>query len=324
MELRGIIFAALLAFVAHGAEPKNPVTCLGKLVPEGGVVQVAAPYAVQGPSIISELKVKEGDWIQKGQVIAITHYRPTLSAAAADAEAKVEVARRRLKVVEAGQKVGEIAAQKAEMQRMLIEVGFQEAEFKRQEQLFKTGALSESTLDRSRANLDGQKRLYDTEEQRLKSVSEIREVDIALARAEVAEAEADSARARAEADQTQIRAPQEGEVLKLLTRPGESAAARGVIEMANTRSILAIAEVYETDVQRVKAGQKAEITSATFTGRLTGAVEQIGRRIERNELAPIDPSAYSNLRVVEVKIRLDPQTNATLLVYAQVAVRILP
>jgi HlyD family secretion protein len=301
-----------------------PVTCLGKLFPDGGVVQVAAPYAVQGPSIVNELKVKEGDWVQKGQLIAVTHYRAALAAAAADSEAKVEVARRKLKVVEAGQKAGDVAAQRAEMQRMQNELQFQESDFKRQEELFKSKAVSASEFERARANLDNQKRLVDFESQHLQSISEIRDVDIALAKAEVAEAEADLAHARAELDQTQIRAPQDGEVLKILTRAGESAAARGVVEMANTHSLLAVAEVYETDVQRVRVGQKAEITSATFAGKIAGKVEHIGRRIERNELAPIDPSAYSNLRVVEVRIRLEPPTQTNLLVSAQVTIRIQP
>jgi HlyD family secretion protein len=177
-------------------------------------------------------------------------------------------------------------------------------------------------LDRSRANLQSQKRLLEFNAQRLNSVSEVRAVDVALAKAEIEEAQAELAHARAEFEQAEIRAPQAGQILKIQTRAGESAAGQPVLQLANTRSMMVIAEVYETDLARVGRGQKAEINGA-IVGKLTGKVERIGGRVERNELAPIDPSAYSNLRVVEARIRLDEQPKVPL-VYAQVEVRILP
>lgn len=306
------------------AEPAQAISCLGKLMPDGGVCLIAAPYALQGPSILSEMKVKEGDWVRKGDVLATTHYRFTLAAALRQAEAKELVARKRLRVVEAGQKAGEIAAQKAETRRMEVELGFQQADYARQEQLFKSGTLSQSALDRALANLDSQKRLFEWNQERLNSISEIRDVDIAVAKAEVEQAEADVLHARADLEDASIRAPRDGQILKLLARPGESCAARAILELGDTKSMVVIAEVYETDAPRLSLGQKAEVTGGGITEKCLGKVEQIGLRVERNELAPIEPASYTNLRVVEVKIRLDAQPKSPPLVFSQVAVRITP
>src|SRR5262249_53560018 len=89
-------------------------------------------------------------------------------------------------------------------------------------------------------------------------------------------------------------------------RAGESAGRNPLLKMGNTRSMYAVAEVYETDVRLVRAGQKATITSKAFPGEnVTGVVERVGSLVYKNDVLGLDPARDADTRVVEVRIRLD-------------------
>ena len=65
-----------------------------------------------------------------------------------------------------------------------------------------------------------------------------------------------------------------------------------------------IAEVYESDIRRVHAGQAAVITGEMFGGQLTGSVERVGSMIARSQIIPTNPASFSDTRVVPVHILL--------------------
>jgi len=67
----------------------------------------------------------------------------------------------------------------------------------------------------------------------------------------------------------------------------------------------AVAEVYETDVGRVRAGQRATVRSPVFGHPLGGVVERVGLAVRRQAVLDADPVARIDARVVEVKVRLD-------------------
>ena len=100
------------------AVPKIPtVTALGRLEPQGELIELSAPTSSQG-SRVAELKVKEGDRIQQNQVVAILDSKARLEAALQKAEENVQIARAKLAQVEAGAQSGEIQAQTAEIARL--------------------------------------------------------------------------------------------------------------------------------------------------------------------------------------------------------------
>ena len=72
-----------------------------------------------------------------------------------------------------------------------------------------------------------------------------------------------------------------------------------------------IAEVYESDILKVKPGQKGTINSeyGGFKEEITGKVEKIGLQIGKTRLSQgqNNPTTDVNARVVEVKIRIDPK-----------------
>ena len=67
---------------------------------------------------------------------------------------------------------------------------------------------------------------------------------------------------------------------------------------------MVVAEIYETDVHRVKVGQKATIYGQGLMQQLQGIVVEVGLRIGKKDLLGTDPAAASDARVVEVMINL--------------------
>ncbi|MEG4322671.1 MULTISPECIES: biotin/lipoyl-binding protein [unclassified Microcoleus] len=146
-------------------------------------------------------------------------------------------------------------------------------------------------IDEAKANLD--------------RIAEVRPVDIEAAAAEVSSAQAAAKQAKANLALAYIRAPRDAQVLKIHTYPGEKVGNDGIVELGQTREMLAVAEIYQSDVDKVRIGQPAKITSDSFEGELQGSVEYIGLQVQRQNIVNTDPSANIDARIVEVKVRLD-------------------
>ena len=84
------------------------------------------------------------------------------------------------------------------------------------------------------------------------------------------------------------------------------------MEFAQTSKMMVVAEVYESDIGKVKLEQTATIRSETgaFTGEIAGIVSHIGLKIGKQDVLSTDPAADVDSRVVEVKIHLDPETSS--------------
>jgi HlyD family secretion protein len=137
-------------------------------------------------------------------------------------------------------------------------------------------------------------------------------------------ARADLAGAQASLDQAVVRAPVSGQVVTIHARRGERVGADGFAEIAQNDAMYAVAEVYETDVGRVKTGMRATVRSPAFDHDLAGTVEQIGMKIGKQDLLAADPVARTDARVVEVRIKLDDPEKAAALSNLQVEVVITP
>jgi HlyD family secretion protein len=137
-------------------------------------------------------------------------------------------------------------------------------------------------------------------------------------------ARADANRARAELERTRVRAPSHGVVIKVHTREGERVGPDGILELGKTDEMFAVAEVYETDIARVRAGQRATVSSPALPKPLTGQVEWINLKIGKLDVLGTDPAAKTDARVVEVEIRLEDSRPAAGLTNLQVEVEFEP
>lgn len=327
-----------------GNIPQTPTTvvappmvgALGRIEPEGEVLKVAPPSTL-GSSRIIQLKVKEGEQVKANQVIALLDGYDRAIATVKQAEAQVQLRRSQLAQVKAGGKTSDRAAQianrqalEASLQRLSSELEIAEKDLNRYQLLLAAGASSEIVRDSYALKVKTLKgQIAQTRKQILqadnlaKSVEEVKPSDIRVAEAQLQSAIADLDKAKVELIYTEVRAPIAGEILKVIAKAGEAVSgATGVVEMGNTKQMYVVAEVYETDIAKVKPGQQATITSAVLAQPITGKVERIIPKVAKNDVLGTDPATRTDVRVVEVKIRLDQSEPVAKFTNMQVDVRI--
>jgi HlyD family secretion protein len=137
-------------------------------------------------------------------------------------------------------------------------------------------------------------------------------------------AQADLTVAKAELNLATARSPVEGQVLRIYAHSGERVGPAGIMTVARVREMRAIAEVYETDVQYVRLGEPAVVTSPAFSQSLAGTVVKIRPEVAKQALLATDPIARTDARVVEVEIKLDNTSSVQSLANVQVDVVLGP
>jgi HlyD family secretion protein len=358
-ELRLSNASKLESGSAMAAKPtyKN-IAALGRLEPQGEITRLSAPNSLEG-SRIEQLSIKEGDLVKAGQVVAVLDSQASRLATLKQAQSNVTTAQAQLAKVLAGAKSGDVNAQKANLIRLNADlnggVATQEADIRRIEadlqnaqierdryrNLNHQGAVSKSEFDskqlrfemvqnqlsQSRATLN---RLITTvaaqkkeAQATLESVSEVRPVDVQVARSQVDSAVRAVEKAKADLDLTYIRAPFDGKVLDVNVRAGEIIGSEGIATLGKTDQMYVVAEVYETDIAAVRAGQNTVVTSSAFPGQLVGTVAEIGQQVKKQGIFDVNPLANSDFKVVEVKVRLNPQSSRKVASFSNLQVQVV-
>lgn len=298
----------------------SAIGCLGRIEPGDGVVRLGARSLSGQPSIVANLLVREREDVKAGQTLAELDSTEQLRATYLLGQSRVEVARRRLEQVQAGAKPSDLAAQRAEVDRLTVELENARKELRRYEALDTGRAVTESRLDGVRLRVESLTRLLQQAKDRLAGLSEVRPVDVAVARAEVEASLREVARAEAEYQASIVRSPIDGRVIKIHTWPGEEVGPEGVMELARVDPMYVLAEVAESDMARVRAGQRARITGNGLPAPLTGTVESVGLRVSQNSVMQISPAQFTDARIVEAKVRLDDGQAVSNLIHFRVSV----
>jgi HlyD family secretion protein len=276
------------------------------------------------PSIVSALRVSEGDLVSAGQAVAVLNSHAQLEAAWKEAQAQVTLAERRLAQVEAGAKPADLAAQEALVAQLEAQLSNAETEFRRFSALADAHVIAASELEAARTRVDAARQMVNQAREHRASLGEIRQTDVAAAGAAVAAARAAAERARAEYEPSVVRAPTAGRVLKIHAWPGEEIGPSGLLELARTDRMYVFAEVPEQQMRLVAVGAPARISGGPLESPLEGSVERVGYAVGRSQSVPADPGAFNDARVVQVQIRLHDAARAERLIHAQVAVVINP
>jgi HlyD family secretion protein len=284
------------------------VGALGRLEPKGEIITLSAPTALEGARV-EKLHVEEGDWVKPGQLIATLDVFGRRDTAQKEAQARVEVADAKLKQILAGAKPGEIAAQEAMVARAEGELKRTEQDLARAESLRSSGAITIEDYDLRKQLRDASRQTLRQSKEILSSLREVRAVDIKVAEIEVAAAKTTVEKMAADLDTALVKALVAGQIIKIYAQPGERVGEKGVLQMGKTDEMYPVAEVYEADVPRMKKGQSARIKVAGIDGDLQGIVERIGLQVGRKVIFNNDPVADTDARVVEVRIRLAPESS---------------
>jgi len=282
---------------------RGGVSALGRIEPEHGLIRVGSsstPTAVSG-AVVRELLVEAGADVRRGQVIAVMDNAHELESSIAVASAQLTAAERQAEA--ASSRVDEACALSDVAGRTSV----------RRTDLMRKGLASKEEADQAAGDAKA----------RNASCAAARTAAVA-AKSEIAVAKAELARRESDLDRTRIRAPMDGRVIEVMARPGELVTTQGVVEMANVAKMYAIAEVYETDVRRVRVGQKATVTSRALEAPLSGTVERIRQKVQKQDEEGTDPAASKDARIVEVEVLLDNPAAVAALSNLQVEVVIRP
>jgi HlyD family secretion protein len=167
-----------------------------------------------------------------------------------------------------------------------------------------THAVSEATV----AEIDAELRNAEAEwrrQQSLRGKGVVSTSEYEAWETKVASLKAQRDRAAAERELTVVRSPVDGQVLEVHARQGERVGPDGIAEIGKTQTMTVVAEVYETDIGRVRIGQRAHVSSPALPGPVQGAVDRIGLKVGKKDVLSVDPAAKTDARVIEVEILLD-------------------
>jgi HlyD family secretion protein len=287
------------------------VGALGRVEPASRILRLSAAPSQEGARI-DRMLVTEGQRVEAGQVLAEFSDAEIKDAAQQQADAQLAQARARLDRTRAAGRPSEIAAQRARIDALANAESSARREAERAERLERTGAGAEAVAERARffANRARAERIE--AEATLETLLRPRPEDLALAEAELAAAEAALTRARAEAALARLRAPIAGTVIRVIARSGERAGADGVLEIADLSRMDIVADVYETDLPRLRLGAPAEVLVPGEAARFTATVREIGWQVRRNTQATADPVAAVDARTVEVRLALTSEAGEAL------------
>ena len=139
-------------------------------------------------------------------------------------------------------------------------------------------------------------------------ILDLRRLKLLSLEQELRKAKAELQRQRIKLPDGELVAPFGGTVLEIFARPGERPGSDGVLSIGRSDQMEAILEVYESDIGRVRVGQRVLLQSENggFDGELQGRVRRIDPLVQQRDVLSTDPTADTDARVVEVHVSLDP------------------
>jgi HlyD family secretion protein len=162
----------------------------------------------------------------------------------------------------------------------------------------------------------------------LSELREVRPSDVRIAQAQLEKAKIAVEQKQAALRDSEVRVPVDGQILKINTRVGEQVnITQGIVELAQTEQMYVVAEIAEIDVNKIRQGQLAVITSeySSFAGELQGNVEQIGLQVGRKqtqEAGGITPTTDKESRIVSIKIKIAPMDSQKVAKLTNMQVRV--
>jgi len=294
--------------VAAAAVPGGSATLVaaaGRVEPVSEEIKIASEVAGR----LREVRVEEGDHVKRGQVIAVVEnddYRARLLLAEAQLQSK-EAELRRVVNGAREQERKEAFATVNEAQAVMENA---RAEMERRQKLYSTGDLSRSEAERAEREYLVAKARYEASAERHSFVdAKARDEDRDRAQAEVAAAHAQVELARANLEKTIIRSPIPGVVLRRHLKSGESVSDTPdtvIATLANDDVLRVRVDVDETDVAKIRLGQRAYVTADAYGGRrFRGHVVRIGQILGRKNVRTDEPAERVDTKILETLVELD-------------------
>jgi HlyD family secretion protein len=322
---------------------RNKVSALGRIEPSGGVVSV---FGLPGDRI-EKLSAKQGDAVAKDAILAelasrkdrelerdlvasqLREARAQRAAIDEAGKAKIAVIDAEIARLESG-RVDDLKAQDAKIAALSLQSQVARDNWNRLKGLERTPVSAqdleksellyrqaESELTAALAIRDKTEKGYTRTDALLsaKRIAAVAERKEALQRVPLDSVEGNLKIAESRLESTQIKAPVAGRILKVIGHEGDATGNQPIFQLADTRAMVVVAEVYETDIKELDAWLSESPGVATITSRalekpLTGKVhrDQIAHMISKNQLFSMNPREDIDRRVVEVRVDIEPDS----------------
>lgn len=263
MVALGVVGAMAAYYLLSGSRPA------GNTVKVSGNIEVTAvEVSFKVPGRVKERLVDEGETVAAGRIIARLESDDQLHEVAARL-AEMQTAQAFLAELLAGSRTEEIGQAEAQLSRAKAEESRLQKDFARQEVLYQKEVISTREFDAARTAYDAARASVREGSERLKLVRKgPRQETIAQARARLKDTEAALAQAKTRLGYTTLTSPLAGLVLSKNVEPGEQVAAgTPIVTVGEMGSVWVRAYVNETDLGRVKVGQKARVKTDTYPGK---------------------------------------------------------
>lgn len=265
---------------------------------------VARGFKIAGH--VAQRMVDEGEAVKKGQVIASLE-TADIQLEVANAKAQLLAAQAAFSQLANGARSQDILAAQAAEQSAKADKQNAAVEYQRMQQLFADSAVSAQDRDRSRTAYKMASARAEQAAQQLSVVIEgPRQEEIALAAAKVEQAKQQLELVKTRLTYAQITAPVDGMVLSKNIEAGEYVSpGTPVVTIGDLNQVWLKAYIAETDLGKVKLGQKVLVTTDTYRGKTYSG--QIGFIASEAEFTPknIQTSAERVKLVYRIKIVID-------------------
>jgi HlyD family secretion protein len=267
-----IIFLAILVIAAvvagffyfknHRTQDLNRIRVSGNIE----ITDIEVGFKI--PGRVEERPVSEGQMIKAGQVVARLDDKD-LKLEIAQRQAQVATAQSVLTELTAGSRPEEIAQAEAALQSAQADGDRARLEFQRQKRLYEREVISTREFDLAKTGFEASEaRIREAKEFSILVRKGPRQEKIDQARANLDQAKQALGLAQTRFQYATLLSPISGMVLSENVEPGEYVSpGTPIISMGDVSQLYLRAYINETDLGRVKVGQKVRVTTDTFPGK---------------------------------------------------------
>jgi HlyD family secretion protein len=282
-----------------------------RIAAQGRIEPLSEPVelAIGSVGTLAVVYVDEGDTVEKGQILAEL-VNGDQQARVIQAEAQVALRKAELDKLLHGARPEERRQAAAQVERTEAGLALAKQELARRRPLAATGISSQQSLEQAVSSMQIAEANHNANRAALEIINAPpRAEDVAIAQANVALAEGNLAEQRVVLQKTQLRSPINGIVLRRYLKTGETISIQPLIPILQIGDISRLrvrAEIDETEVGRLKLGQRASMTAPSYPNRrFSGVIARIGLRMGRKNVRSDEPREKNDTNVLDVLIDLD-------------------
>ncbi|MGA3084631.1 MAG: efflux RND transporter periplasmic adaptor subunit [Thermodesulfobacteriota bacterium] len=254
--------AGFFYFKNHHTQDLNRIRVSGNIE----ITDVQVGFKI--PGRVEERPVSEGQMIKAGQVVARLDDKD-LKLEIAQRQAQVATAQSVLTELKAGSRPEEIAQAEAALEIAQADGDRIRLEFQRQKKLYEREVISTREFDQAKTGFEASEaRIREAKEFSILVRKGPRQEKIDQARANLDQAKQALGLAQTRFQYATLLSPITGMVLSENVEPGEYVSpGTSIISMGDVSQLYLRAYINETDLGRVKVGQKVRVTTDTFPGK---------------------------------------------------------